>query len=388
MPFSFKNRFPHYFSTHPNREVTEVYWFTIIANLAISMVFIFEPIYLYTLGFSFISIMWFYAMVYGWYLILVFSGAKFASRYGYKHSIFLSCIFLVCYWFSLFFIKLRPELFFAAPLFLALQKSWFWPAYDADMALFTARDQRGREVSVLFTIIQIAFIAGPFLGGIVSQNFGFMALFVCASILALLSAYPLFSSPEIYSRHEFQIKNFLRMLGKYPWNFFGYWGYAEDLMLTSLWPVYMFIVVGNFQNLGFISTIATVAGTMIMLYIGRRIDRRGGRHNLIFESTVVYGATWIVRFLARGIPLVLGFDILTKASKDVLDVPLNSITFERAGENGPDHAIAYAVFYEFSLSVGKLITALASIAILTLTGNIYLVFALVGILTMFYGLLR
>lgn len=392
MLFSFKNRLPHYFSTHPSREVKEVYWYTIISNMALSMVFIFEPIYLYTLGYSLISIMWFYVMVYSWYLLLVSLGAKFASKFGFKHSIFLSSIFFVCYWFSLFFIKDSPALFFVAPFFFAMQKSWFWPAYDADMALFSAKKQRGREVGMLFSLVQIAFIAGPVLGGIISESFGFLTLFAAASILMILSAYPLFTSPEVYSRHEFKLKNLTAMFRKYPSNFLGYWGYAEDLMVMSLWPIYMYIVVNDFFDLGLISTIATIIGTVIMLYVGRLIDRYGHRHRLIFEASVVYGATWIVRFLAQGVALVLTFDILNKGAKNIVSVPVNAITFERGSDDGPDHAIAYSVFYEFSLAAGKVFTALLAIVILSLTANLFtglfLTFAVVGALTMFYGFLK
>jgi hypothetical protein len=72
----------------------------------------------------------------------------------------------------------------------------------------------------------------------------------------------------------------------------------------------------------------------------------------------------------------------------MVNVPLLATTYSIAGTNGPDHAIAYAVFYEFSLSIGKLFTALMAIWILSLTGSIPLVFVGVGVLTMFYALLR
>ena len=378
----------HYFSTRINREVKEVYWFAAIHALALSMVFIFEPIYLYTLGYSLIKIMVFYLMLYAWYLVLIGFGAKFASRFGYKHSIFLSTIFFVLFWFALYFTKIHPFLFYVAPFLFAMQKSWFWPAYDTDMSLFSAKTQRGREVGVLFSLVQIAFIAGPFLGGMISENFGFMTLFVCSSILMILSAYPLFSSPEIYSPHQFRFTNLWKMFRLYPSNFFGYWGYAEDLMLMSLWPIFMYTVVGDFQSMGFITTIATIIGTVIMLYVGKLIDRRGHRHRLIEKSAIVYGVTWVLRFTAKVLPIVLLFDILTKTAKNIVDVPMYSVTFERASERDPDHAIAYSVFYEFSSSVGKVITALGAIGILAWTGNIFYVFAFAGVLTMFYGFLK
>lgn len=364
-----------------------MYWHGILNSVALSLVFIFEPIYLYSLGYSLTNIMWFYAMVYSWYAVLISFGAKFASRYGYKHSIFVSNIFYVAYWLTLSLLRASPVLFFAAPVLFALQKSWFWPAYDADIALSSVKKQRGREMGMLFSLIQISFIAGPFLGGFISNEFGFTILFIIASILMLFSAYPLFGSPEMYSRHQFKFKNLLYIIRNRTSNFFGYWGYAEDLMLMSLWPIYIFITVPNFFSVGLISTIATVIGTMLMLYVGRLTDRADKR-KIIRLSSVFYGLTWFVRFLGRGLGSVLALDAATKAGKDILSVPMTALTYERAGEKKADYAIAYSVFYEFSLSVGKILTALAAIAILSSGGSIFVVFALVGVLTMLYGLLR
>lgn len=378
---------PHYFSSNPSREVKEVYWYSILNSLAQSLVFIFEPIYLYSLGYPLAGIMWFYVQVYAWYAVFISFGAKFAGKFGYKHAIFVSNLFYVAYWATLFAIKNYSSLFFVAPVFYALQKSWFWPAYNADVAQSSYRAQRGREVSVLFSLIQLAFITGPFLGGFISETYGFAVLFIIAAVLVLLSAYPLFASPEMYSRHDFRFKHLLEMFRRYKGNFFGYWGYAEDLMVMSLWPVYIFIIVPDFFNVGLISTIATVVGTVLMLYVGRLSDR-GDKRKIIQFSSVIYGVTWFFRFVAQRLVGVLTFDTLTKAGRDATDVTVVALTYERASGHGSDHAIAYSVFYEFSLAIGKILTALAAIAILAGGGSIYAVFALVGLLTMFYGFLK
>ena len=377
----------HYFSRKINREVKEVYWHSFLSNLALSLVFIFEPIYLYSLGYSLQGIMWYYLMIYAWYCGLIFSGARFASRFGYKHAILVSNIFYVAYWITLFSVRAHPALFFVAPMLFALQKSWFWPAYDADVAMGQAKSQRGREVGVLLSIVQVAFVAGPVLGGFVSEQFGFLVLFVLASILMVASVYPLFRSREVYSRHDFHFRNFWQMFRKYPRDFFGYFGYAEDLMVMSLWPVYMFIVIPDFLGVGAVSTVAAVIGTVLMLYVGRLTDRMP-KHALIEVSSIFYAATWILRFAARGLAPVLTFDALGKAGKDILFVPMNSLVYERAGSGKADHAIAYSVFFEFSLSVAKVLTALAAIVILAAGGSIFWVFAMTGALVLFYNFLR
>lgn len=377
----------HYFSRALNRETSEAYWHTALNNLALAMVFIFEPIYLYTLGYSLIRIMWFYAMVYFGYAAFVGFGAKFASHFGYKHAIFISNFFYVFYWLALFSIRSHPGLFFVAPFLFALQKSWFWPAYNADIALAEEKTQRGRELGVLYALQQAAFIVGPFLGGFLSGQFGFKVLFAASSSLMLFSVYPLFRSPEIFTRHQFHFRNLWQIMRRHITNFFGYWGYAEDLMIMSLWPVYMFVVVPNFFKLGTLSMVATAIGTVIMLYVGGLADRTDKR-KLVGAAAVFYGVTWFIRFVARDLPSVLVLDSITKAGKDITNLPMVALTFDRTGQGSADFAIAYSVFVEFSLSVAKILTALAAIAILYLTGNIYLVFGLVGFMTMLYSLIK
>ena len=171
-------------------------------------------------------------------------------------------------------------------------------------------------------------------------------------------------------------------------NFLGYWGYAEDLMVMSLWPIFIYITVSDFFQVGVISTIAAVIGTVVMLYIGKLTDRQN-KGRLIELSSIFYGLTWCLRFLVGGtIGSVLAFDALTKGSKDTLNVPMISLTFEHAAKRGPDYAIAYSVFYEFSLSIGKIVTALLAIVLLSAGASIFWVFAMAGVLTMFYSLLK
>lgn len=313
--------------------------------------------------------------------------AKITSRIGYKHSIFISNIFYIAYWITLYLIGSFGLLFFIAPLFFALQKSFFWPAYNADIALGSVKQQTGREIGALFSEIELISIAGPLLGGLVSNTLGFAALFGLSSIFMLVSVIPLFKSPDIYNKHEFSFRNFAKVFLKHPWNFFGYWGYAEDLILMSLWPIFIFITVGYFFGVGVLTTISSLIATILMLYVGSLTDKMQKRP-LIQLSSIFYGLTWVFRFFAETIPVLLAFDTLHKFGKASVNIPMVSLTYEIAANKGREQALAYTVFYEFSLAVGKIFTALTAIAILAYTGSIALVFIFAGLMTLLYGLLR
>ncbi|MBX4187108.1 MAG: MFS transporter [Candidatus Doudnabacteria bacterium] len=377
----------HYFSHELNREVVELYWNTALFNLAINLTYIFEPIFLYNLGFTLPQIMFFYVIVYTTYALLILPITKITSRIGYKHAIFISTIVYVFYWSLLYQVKYYPALFFLVPILFGIQKSFFWPPYNADISISNIKGQRGREVGMLFSVVELVAIVGPILGGFISYQFGFPILFSVAAFLMMASVFPLFQTPEIYTKHRFHFKNFWSIVRRYPYNFFGYWGYAEDLMLMSLWPIFMFMLVPQVLSVGIIITFASLIAVVVMLYLGRLLDRFKDAPFLQIAA-IGYGFSWLFRTFASGIGSVVAFDTVTRLGKAAVNVPLLFQTFQLGGEKGPDYAIAYAVFFEFSLAIGKILTALLAIWILTASGSIPTVFVMAGVLTMFYALVR
>ncbi len=377
---------PHYFSYKTNKEVKEIYWFTVLNGFGLALAYIFEPIYLYHLGFSLPTIMWFYVEVYTFYVALLLFVPRFASHFGLKHAILISNVLYLFYWIALFFIKSHLVFFALAPFFFALQKSFFWPAFNTYTALASSKSQRGRQVGVIYSIVELAYIAGPFIGGLVSQNFGFVALFALAGLTVILSCLPLFWTRDIRAPGGFEAKYLLQFISKNPKNFFGYWGYAEDLMQMSLWPILMYMIVHLYFGVGLITTFASLIACVVMLYIGKLADRND-KHGLIESISFFYGISWIFRFVAVDTISVSIFDTLTKIGKGLINIPIVSLTLETARVQSGKFTLMYATFFEFSLSIGKIFTALAAITILNLTGNVYLVFVLVGFLTFFYSFL-
>lgn len=384
----FQNRYHlRYFSQKVDFEIKELYWQTALASFALALVFIFEPIYLYSLGYSMVNILWFYAQVYIYYLLLIGFGAKFSSRWGLKHGMIVSNLFYIIYWIVLFSVKANPFFFYIAPLFFALQKAWFWPSFNADMALKSQNAQRGREVGVMYSLIEIVFIIGPLIGGFVSEFYGFYGLFFAAGLFMAASIYPLLLTKDQFPRHIFSYHNLWKIFRKNWQNFWGYWGYAEDMMIMSIWPIFVFIMTQNLSTVGLISTIAAAIGSMVMLYVGKLTDKTD-KQTLLKNFSFFYALTWVFRFLTTSVGSVLAFDSLTKIGKDIVHIPVAAVTFENAGEKNGEHALAFSVFYEMSLSVAKLFVCLAGMVILYYTANVHLLFILVGVLTMFYGLLR
>ena len=182
--------------SHLSPHLKELYGVMGVLNVVFSALMLYEPIYLYTIGFALWQIMLFYAGVYGAYFFLMPLGGIVAKHKGFEHSIMYSSIFLILYLVFLLNIPSQPLFTFLAFLSLALQKTFFWPAYHADFAYFSQSKERGRQMSMGIVLESMASIIGPLLGALVAAQFGFGTLFAGICVVILLSNIPFFLIKE------------------------------------------------------------------------------------------------------------------------------------------------------------------------------------------------
>jgi MFS family permease len=189
--------------------MAELYASSAIADIAMAVVMLFEPIFLYNvLKFTIPEVLLFMGAVYAFYIILIPLGAKVASRFGYEHSIYISIPFQIIYWVLLFASQQNLTLLYFAPLAFALQKTFYWPAFHASIARFANNGQTGREFSLMHQIINLSFVLGPYLGGLISERFGVRITFIIASSVYFFSFIPLFTSKEVFM-HKRKVDNLM-----------------------------------------------------------------------------------------------------------------------------------------------------------------------------------
>lgn len=376
---------PGYLSHHLSREIKEIYWAKAISDFALAAVMLFEPIFLYSvLGFSVQQIVWFFVGVYGLYLFLLPLGAKVAASRGYEHSILYSSFFQVLYWALLFASQEVQFWIYLAPLALAVQKSLYWPAFHADMSRFSSADQRGRENSGLYALISIIFIVGPLAGGFILQAWGYAALFVLVTTLTLLSNLPLFTTIEKFVPKQYNYADTWKMFKTYPRQMLGYWGYGEELVQLTIWPIFIFITVPDFFEFGTIISISTLIATLVMLYVGVLTDQRS-KQLLIRIFSFFNAVFWFIRPYMPGLGGIMTTNTLGTISKNSLTVPITAMTYDRANET---HIMPYVVFFEQNLIIGKLIMMFVILIVTAFTASFVPILLLAGAFSLLFANLK
>ncbi|MDE2312194.1 MAG: MFS transporter [Patescibacteria group bacterium] len=372
---------PSYFSKTVREEIGELFAASAIGNLALSIAMVFEPIFLYSiLHFTVSQVLLFFAIVYSVYIPTIILGAKFASNYGYKHAIAMSVPFQILYWVLLLLARDNPGLVVVSAIALALQKSLYWPGFHALMARYADQGQVGREFSVVYATIGLSQIVGPFLGGFMAQHFGMTATFVVASLVYCFSVMPLFTKRETFVPKPYLYRDTFKLLHDFPKKFLGYVGFGEELLVLTIWPIFIYIVAKDYEKTGTVATVASFIAAVLALIIGKITDQYTKRV-LIKLGAFFSSLVWFARLTASSIWNVFTLDTLSRASKEMDFIPISTVTYLRAEAT---HVVPYAVFFEQSLSVGKLSACLLGALLFGLTGSFMVLFILGGLYSLLY----
>lgn len=380
---------------HMKRQVKELFIFTTLIDFALALVTIFEPIYLYKIGYGLNQIMLFYFIVYILYFVIIPFGAKFSHRFGYELGMFVGSLFFIAFYVSLFFIDTYPVLFFISPIVFAIQKMFYWPAYHANFARFSDKEEQGKQISVVTVATSIVFILGPVLAGFIISQWGYGTLFIVASILFLSSNIPTLMTRESFKITSFSYKKAYQDLFSLEnrKSFLAYIGFGEELIAVIVWPVFISIVIVNIFDLGLVVTLATFVTTLVVFYIGKLTDSRNKRKILSLGS-YIYALSWFFRIFIINTAGVFFVDTLSRLGKNIISVPLIALTYEKAKELEASKErviMSRVLFFEMSLIVGKI---LAILIIFVLTYFIAdeslafkITFILGGAMTLLYMLL-
>lgn len=378
----------HYFAPHPSQQVRELFMSRAILDFATGSVMIFEPIYLWSLGYSMSWILLFYGAVYVLYFFALPIGGMICRRHGFERTILLSSPFLIVWYLAFFAIPLHPAFAPLAIVSLVIQKILYWPGYHANFATWSEKKEGGREVSNMAVFGGMAAILAPAFGGFLISVGGFRALFIAASVLILASNVPLLRTPELFMPQRFSYAGAFRRLARpeHRRSLFAFIGFGEELIALVAWPLFIAAAVSGYAVIGLVVSLAMFVNVLATLYIGRISD--DGAKVPVLRSGVIYTtASWLVRPLVAGSLGVFLIDSFYRVSKNMVNVPLVALLY--GGAKSGNTVMEDVVFFEMALSIGKALAAGgAAVLLLAWPGSWTPVFLLAAAFTVLYAFFR
>ena len=292
-----------------NKEVDSLYFFNALGSFALGLIGLFIPVYLYQLGIPIWQILLFYFLRSFYYLILGASLMPIMKKISDKLLMALAIPFLVLFFLGLNSLSEVSTLFYILPALFGLYQLFTYIAYNLDFAEASDSDHVGEEVSVRFVIDAVVKFATPFLGGLIIAFLGFDYVYLIASGILILSIVPLFTFPKRnFSSKLSWIEIIHKIKDKELFNYnitsFSYG--AEKMTTDIIWPLFLFIAVGNIKEMGGILSAGFIIGALAAFFLGKKIDKdKGFKDVLTNVSSTGLSLIWIIRtFITKTIPII------------------------------------------------------------------------------------
>lgn len=337
-----------------SKQLAETYLSVFLRNFSVALIGIFLPLYLFKeLNYSFFSVILFFIIMHGFAGVISPIVAKVNVRFGCKHTILISMPFILSFYILLDILKDFSFVFYLIPLIGGVAESLYWMAFHVNFAKYSDNKHRGEEISIWYVMSIFLGVIGPLIGALILTFLNFNILFVLVAMLLLLSAVPLFSSKEVFSRDSFSIKhifNFKRLRDGVA--FIGYG--ARQMGGSLMWPFFIFFIVKEYFSLGLVISIASIFTAMITwLLIGKTIDTHSKRTYINFGS-FLDSIFWILRLFANNFVHILGLTTLGAVAYDAVDVPLCAKMYNKAQVD----TLGYFTFRNIFVNLGRVLILL------------------------------
>ncbi len=335
-----------------NRELDELFATIAIRGFASSMIGIFIPIYLLTLGYSLKAVLVFFIIRQVVYALASFPTAILDAKFGFKHSILISMPFFIALLSMLATLETMSWPLWILAVLSGIQLAIFWTSYHTDFALVADGKDMGKEVGFVKFVTKASNVVGPLLGGFLIALIGFTNVFVIVNVLLLVSVVPLFFSKDTHSKSKVSIKK--TFTGKGWKDYFALSAYGmESAVAGVIWPVFIFFyIVSDFTTVGLITTVSLSFSLVAVIVAAALADKH---YNLVIRfGAITHTIIWGLKAFVTSAGQVFFADSFHGSSRSMLSVPFDAKMYKEAGRGD---TLQYVLFRATALFVAMIFIA-------------------------------
>lgn len=344
----------HFWRKIGSSELSELYVSNMLRSLAISLLMVFVPFYLYQHGYSVAAIFSVFGCFFVGRVVFDIVAGYMVARIGPKHTMIISCFFQIS----------SAALFLSVPSFhwpvwvlgipWGAASSCFFIAYHVAFSKVKHSIHSGKEIGYMTIMERIGSVFGPVIGGVVGTLFGSPFIFLVATVFLFASLWPLFQTTEPVMVHQkLHFRDF--PLRKVKWDLIAYVGLGiENTLCLNLWPLYvsLFALSGSvYIQLGALSSLAVITSIISAYFIGRLIDIRYARRTLRIAASL-NALVYLFRPFVTSLLPALATNMANEAITTGYRMPFIKGMYS-AADDLPGHRIVYVVTMEAVTSVAK-----------------------------------
>ncbi|MFC1756214.1 hypothetical protein ACFLZK_02365, partial [Patescibacteria group bacterium] len=254
-------------------EHTALYLTHTMRALAVSLIGIFLPIYIFTIsgeyllfhqdpiinGLSWVLSYFLLRSVSTW-IATVLLGDLIFSKIHFQLSMVISFVILIAEILLWYLSQGSLYLILLAGVLAGFKVTMYWIPYHIFFVRKAGRKKKqfGRKTGMRFFLVRIISGIGPAIGGLIIMNYGFNALFMTSILILVVAALPIALVVHEWKHKKHNVvgivKNYL-LNPKYIKQNLSFMGSSMDGMIYSVfWPVLLYLVLDNFSKIGFLNS--------------------------------------------------------------------------------------------------------------------------------------
>lgn len=354
-----------------NKRLNAVYIMHSVTGLASSLVSIFIPAYLITLGYApkdvFIYFLTFAVSIF----IFLCGAGLLAKRMGIRIMVIASLPPTLAYIAMLYMLHSTA---LPLPLIASVQGAGaglYWLALHMFFATNADTKTLGNSVGKLFGFPQIAGLFGPLIGGMIAARFGFPALLAFGGCFYLISAVPLLWIPELTVNSTFRLSTFINLYKQFPrYTFVEFFENIREELEGIVWPLFVFLIFRNALSVGLVGTFAAIGSIIFTLLIGRYTDRINPKIFMRIGAILMIGI-WFLRFSWPNAPLLVYVStIVAGLLGSLIVIPFTSYIYSAAKRT---NITEFIVYREIPITLARIVIYGVAFLVVTNITNLFLV---------------
>ncbi|MEM0372912.1 MAG: MFS transporter [archaeon] len=319
-------------------EMTELYANRVIRYFGMSLVYVFIPVYLINIGFSFQQAILYIALKRAFLIASVPVALYLESKAGLKQTAMAST-FLLSSFLIYLYTDFEISLLSLASLCLleGAGMALYWVPMNIGFGLASKKGKQGEETAMIISLPKIAGIFTPVIGALVINMFGFGSLLMTSCLIIACSALPLFATGEKIVRSPSVLK-----VGSFKARSMAGLFALEGILSVSLiaWPLFVFLFAQNYEFIGITASAQVLSAVAATFAVGRLSDKTS-RKKLFQAAGLLSAAVFVAAMAARTPEHAVIVSFLTGIAEALVAVPVFAYVVKMTEKKEMAEVMAY-----------------------------------------------
>ena len=284
----------------------------------------------------------------------------FYKKMGYQRTFMFSFLLRCLFFATVYFAKQNIWFLLPAVVLDAVNAQLFWPGYYSLLSKNALKRNMGKDIGFLLTVIHILSVVSPAVSGFIAYVAGIEVLFLIGLVLTLASTiFALYMDSDVVTS-SVSYKEFFKWLReprfrKLAISFSGKYIYDVSIYV---WPLYIFLILGSVDKVGYLYTVSLFLATTITYFIGSYVDAHKSKKPFYLSG----GMLAIITVLRTQVitPLSIAFvDLFDKLLSNVYNIYFDTMFLRRSKGSAVDSFFIYremlinlaTVFFWFFIAV-------------------------------------